>query len=181
MNPFRCISTGRLVLRPVWGGDLADLVMLKADPRAYAVMLGGVRDARQATEELADDVVFWGRHGVGMWSVRDARTDQFIGLVGILERADGRGMALRFAFDPNRRGAGYASEATGAALRFGHERAGFGRIVAVARATNFSSRTVLGAIGMRECESFQRDGLEMLVYESVRRPRQALSGSRIET
>ena len=99
--------------------------------------------------------------------VRDARSDAFLGLVGIMPRTDGRGMALRFAFDPEKRGAGYATEAAGAALRFGHQRAGLARIIAVARATNFSSRTLLGAIGMRERESFQRDGMEMLVYESV--------------
>jgi RimJ/RimL family protein N-acetyltransferase len=169
VNPFWCITTGRLVLRPVWGGDLPDLISIKADPRVFAVMLGGVRTAWQATEELADDIAFWGRHGVGMWTVRDRRNEAFLGLVGILHRADGRGMALRFAFDPEQRGAGYASEAAGAALRFGHQRAGLPRIIAVARASNVSSRTLLGAIGMRECESFQRDGMEMLVYESLGR------------
>lgn len=172
MNPFWCINTGRLALRPVWGGDLADLIAIKANPRVFAVMLGGVRTAWQTTEELADDIAFWGRFGVGMWTVRDVRTDDFLGLVGILLRPDGRGMALRFAFDPDKRGAGYASEAAGAALRFGHERAGLTRIVAVARASNFSSRMLLGAIGMRECEQFVRDGMEMLVYESVALHRQ---------
>jgi RimJ/RimL family protein N-acetyltransferase len=167
MNPFWCVTTGRLALRPVWGGDLPDLIAIKADPRVFAVMLGGVRTAWQTTEELADDIAFWGRHGVGMWTVREVRSDAFLGLVGIMLRADGRGMALRFAFDPEKRGAGYASEAAGAALRFGHERAGLLRIVAVARASNFSSRTLLGAIGMREREQFQRDGMQMLVYESV--------------
>jgi RimJ/RimL family protein N-acetyltransferase len=168
VNPSWCISTGRLALRPVWGGDLADLIAIKADARVFAVMLGGVRTAHQAIDELAADIAFWGRHGVGMWSVRDVDSGVFLGLVGILERPDGRGMALRFAFDPDRRGAGYASEAAAAALRFGHERAGFARIVAVARASNFASRMVLGAIGMRVRDGFVRDGMEMLVYESVR-------------
>lgn len=147
---------------------MADLVAIKADPRVFAIMLGGVRDARQTAEELAEDITFWGRHGVGMWTVRDARSGEFLGLVGILERPDGRGMALRFAFEPGKRGAGYASEAAAAALRFGHERAGLTRIIAVARAGNFASRMLLGAIGMRECEAFLRRGEDMLVYESVR-------------
>jgi RimJ/RimL family protein N-acetyltransferase len=41
------------------------------------------------------------------------------------------------------------------------------RIIAVARADNFASRTVLGAIGMTESDSFLRNGVQMLVYESV--------------
>lgn len=166
MNPAWCVTTGRLVLRPVWGGDLADLVALKADPRVFAVMLGGVRTPQQTAEELAADVVFWGRHGFGMWAARARADDAFLGMVGILERPDGRGMALRFAFRPEWRGQGLASEAAAASLRFGHERAGLARIIAVAREDNFASRVLLGSIGMTVVERFQRAGVPMLVYES---------------
>lgn len=166
MNPTWCIATGRLALRPVWGGDLAELQALKADPRVYAVMLGGVRTKQQTAEELADDVVFWGRLGVGMWAAHLRADDAFLGTVGILDRPDGRGMALRFAFRPEWRGLGLASEAAAAALRFGHDRAGLARIVAVAREDNFASRIVLGSIGMTVCERFERAGVPMLTYES---------------
>lgn len=168
MNPTWCIRTGRLDLRPVWGADLPDLIALKADPRVFAVMLGGVRTAVQAEAELAEDIVFWGRHGVGMWTVREIASGEFHGLVGILLRADGRGMALRFALEPDAQGRGFASEAAAAAVRFGHDRARLPRIVAVAREDNFASRAVLGAIGMRPCDRFSRDGVAMLVYDSVR-------------
>ena len=168
MNPTWSVRTGRLLLQPVWGGDLHDLQALKADPRVFAIMLGGVRSPAQTAEELAADIEFWGRHGVGMWTVRERGDGKFAGLVGILERADGRGMALRFALTPESHGHGFATEAASGALRFGHERARMRRIVAVARETNFASRTVLGAIGMRPCETFTRDGTPMLVYESVR-------------
>jgi RimJ/RimL family protein N-acetyltransferase len=168
MNPTWSIQTGRLTLQPVWGADLRELEALKADPRVFAVMLGGVRSPAQTAEELAADIAFWGRHGFGMWTVRESAGGKFAGLVGILERPDGRGMALRFALVPAGQGHGFASEAASAALRFGHERAGLRRIIAVAREDNFASRTVLGAIGMRVCEMFDRDGRNMLVYESLR-------------
>jgi RimJ/RimL family protein N-acetyltransferase len=71
--------------------------------------------------------------------------------------------------DAEVQGRGYASEAAGAALRFAHERAGLARVIAVARASNIGSRQVLGAIGMVACESYMRDGYEVMVYESVRR------------
>ena len=168
MNPTWCIRTGRLDLRPVWGGDLADLVALKADPRVFAVMLGGVRNPVQTADELAADISFWGRHGVGMWTVREAASGRFLGVVGILRRPDGRGMALRFALEPDAQGRGYASEAAAAALRFGHDRASLPRIVAVAREDNYASRAVLGAIGMTQCDGFDRAGVWMLLYESRR-------------
>ena len=168
MNPTWSVQTGRLLLQPVWGGDLAELQALKADPRVFAVMLGGVRSPVEAAEELAADIAFWGRHGFGMWTVRERGNGRFAGLVGILERADGRGMALRFALAAAEQGHGFASEAAAGALRFGHERASLNRIVAVAREDNFASRMVLGAVGMRVCDAFNREGLRMLVYESVR-------------
>jgi RimJ/RimL family protein N-acetyltransferase len=100
-----------------------------------------------------------------MWAVRE--NDRFEGLVGLMPRQDGRGVALRFAFWPDGRGRGLAREAATAALRFAHERAGLPRVIAVAREDNIASRNLLGAIGMRECEIFERDGRIMLVYESV--------------
>ena len=163
----RALRTGRLWLRPVQYGDLTDLVVLKADPRVFAVMLGGVRTPEQAARELAEDIAFWGQRGAGMWSVRAAGDSAFLGLVGLHGRPDGRGIALRFALHAAAQGRGYASEAAGAALRFAHERAGLVRVIAVARASNIGSRQVLGAIGMVLFETYRRDGDEVLLYESV--------------
>ncbi len=171
------IRTGRLLLSPVGWGDLEDLRALKGDPGIYAQMLGGVRGPVEVAAELAEDTAFWARHGVGMWLARTDAGGQVAGrvagwaagLVGLHERTDGRGVALRFAFSPKARGRGLAREAAGAALRFAHDRASVPRVVAVAREANIGSRTVLGAIGMRPCEAFLRHGEPMLVYESVLR------------
>lgn len=168
MNPSWVVRTGRLILRPVAAADLPALTALKADPRVFAVMLGGVRSPVQAAEELARDIRAWGANGVGMWSVRTQREGRFLGITGLEPRADGRGIALRFALAVAAQGSGYAAEAAGAALRFGHDRAGLRRVVAVAREDNVGSRQVLGGIGMTIADSFLRDGDRMLVYESVR-------------
>ena len=168
MNPAWTIRTGRLVLTPVSWRDLPELVALKADPRVYALMLGGVRSPVQTAAELAAEIVFWAARGVGMWAARDGAGEGALsGIAGLHERPDGRGTALRFAFRAEVRGRGLAREAAGAALRFAHDRAHLARVVAVAREENFSSRTVLGAIGMRPCETFSRDGHRMILYESV--------------
>ena len=153
------------MLTPVGYQDIADLIALKGDPGVYAQMLGGVCDPVRVAQELADETRFWAQHGVGMWLVRDE--GRAIGLTGLHERRDGRGVALRFAFQPASRGKGLAREAAGAALRFAHERAGVPRVIAVANVNNFSSRTVLGAIGMRVADAFDRNGDKMLVYEST--------------
>ena len=136
-------------------------------------MLGGVRSPLQVAAELAEDVSFWAARGVGMWLVRDVSSAAALGTTGLHDRIDGRGIALRVAFRPEVRGHGLAREAAAAALQFAHHRAGLGRVVAVARDTNIASRTLLGAIGMRPCGTFERDGSQMLVFESVATPRPA--------
>src|SRR5580704_895416 len=167
MDPFRTLRTPRLVLTPVSGADLPDLRAIKSDPRVFAVMLGGVRNAAQTAEDLARDVIAWGAHGYGIWAVRESTDHHFLGITGLEDRTDHRGVALRFAFWPDVHGRGVAREAAGAALRFGHEQSGLKRIVAVARETNFASRTVLGSIGMVSCEEFSQNGHAMILFESV--------------
>jgi RimJ/RimL family protein N-acetyltransferase len=159
------LRTGRLVLSPVSGADLPDLRAFKADPAVFAVMLGGVRNHSQTADDLAHDIMNWGRYGFGIWAVREA--GRFVGITGLEHRPDERGIALRFAVSQGIQGRGLAREAAFAALRFGHERAGLVRIIAVARESNIGSRTVLGGIGMREAGTFEQGGYTMILYESL--------------
>ena len=163
----RTITTARLSLLPPGPEHLGDLIRLKADERAFGLMLHGTRTPERAREELEDDIEFWRVRGYGTWSVFERATGDFLGLAGLMERPDGRGVALRFALWPECRGRGYAREAAAAALEFGH-RAGLPRIIAVARESNAASRAVLADIGMRECGGFGHQGHRMLVFESLR-------------
>lgn len=158
------VRTGRLVLTPVGGGDLPDLRAFKADPLVFAVMLGGVRNTAQTVEDMAQEVRNWGRYGFGIWAIREG--GRFVGMTGLEHRPDGRGVALRFAVSEEAQGRGLAREAAYAALRFGHERAGLPRIVAVARESNFGSRMILGGIGMRPTGTFEQHDHTMILYES---------------
>ena len=167
MSPYWTIRTARLVLTPVGGADLPDLRAIKADPRVFAIMLGGVRTPTETADELAEDVIAWGANGFGMWTIRERSSGCFVGITGLERRPDGRGVALRFALWPEAQGRGLAREAAGAALRFGHDQARLRRIIAVARETNFASRMVLGGIGMTECGSFIQHGHMMVIYRSL--------------
>ena len=161
----RTVRTARLLLAPVQWRDMDDMAALKGDAGAFGLMLGGVRSRVQAEAEMADDLAFWARRGVGIFTVREV--GRFLGMTGMHERPDGRGLSLRFALFPWARGRGVAREAAAAALRFAHD-AGEVRVIAVAREDNFGSRTTLGGIGMTVVDRFERDGSPMLVYESIR-------------
>ena len=160
------LTTARLRMTPVGHWDLPDLVRLKGDPRSFALMRGGVKGPVEVAAELARDMQDWGRHGYGMWAVRALR-GKFLGIVALMHRPDGRGVALRFAFLPDVRGLGLASEAAGAALNYGHGTARLERVVAIAGEDNFASRAVLGGIGMSHSGEFYRDGKLMFIYQSV--------------
>lgn len=168
MNPAWRLWTGRLLLAPVSWSDLSDLVALKGDPRAYAVMLGGVRTPVVVADELACETADWARLGYGMWTIRAARAGRFVGVAGLQARQDRLGVGLRFALSPAETRKGNAGEAASAVLRFGHDVAGLSKIVAVAREDNIASRQVLGAIGMRETGAFLRNENLMLVFASER-------------
>ena len=167
MHPLR---TGRLWLAPFSPADLPDLVRFKANPLTWATMLGGVRRPEQTAAELAEELSFWARHDIGMWTARD-QAGLLLGVTGLHERYDSRGTALRVAFDPAVRGHGLAREAAGAVLQDAHNRAGLTRVIAVARETNLASRMLLGAIGMREESVFDQGGHRMHLFASERRTR----------
>jgi RimJ/RimL family protein N-acetyltransferase len=162
----RGITTGRLSMLPPAPEQLPDLIRLKADERVFGFMLHGVRTPARTREELEDDIDFWQVRGYGTWSVFVRGSGEFLGICGLMERPDGRGVALRYALWPECRGKGYAREAARAALDFGHA-AGLKRIIAVARYTNHASRAVMTDIGMRPCADFMHKGEAMLVFESL--------------
>jgi len=162
----RTLTTARLSLLPPGREHLPDLIRLKADERVFGFMLHGTRSPERTKEELEDDMEFWLVRGYGTWSVFERATGEFLGICGLMERPDGRGVALRFALWPECRGKGYAREAAAAALEFGH-RAGLKRIIAVARESNMASRGVLADIGMREAGEFRHQGHRMVLFESV--------------
>ncbi|WP_424811262.1 GNAT family N-acetyltransferase [Roseococcus sp. YIM B11640] len=168
LNAPRIVTTERLSLLPPGVEHLPDLIALKGDENAFGLMLHGVRSPERTREELEDDIDFWQVRGYGTWSVFLRETGDFLGITGLMERPDGRGVALRFALWPSCRGKGYAREAARAALEFGHA-AGLDRIIGVARDTNLSSRAVLTDCGMREVDEFQHRGHRMLVFESLAR------------
>ena len=162
----RIIRTERLTLLPVGLENLADLIRLKRDPAVFSTMLHGPRAPERTLEELEDDIDFWEVRGYGTWCIFRTQDGAFLGISGLMERPDGRGVALRYALWPEARGHGYAREAARAALAFGH-RAGLKRIIAVARETNTASVAVLETLGLTYSSDFNNHGHRMLVFESL--------------
>ena len=104
--PGRLVRTERLTLVPPGKENLPDLMRLKSDPRVFELMLHGVRSEDRVRDELEDDIEFWRVRGYGTWCVWLTETGEFLGIAGLMERPDGRGVAMRFALWPECRGKG---------------------------------------------------------------------------
>ena len=120
--------------------------------------------------------------GFGLWALEIIDVSEFAGFTGLsVPRYETKftpcvEIAWRMAFEYW--GHGYASEAAGAVLTYGHEKLGLPEIVSFTAEINRRSRRVMERIGMRFCpeESFEHplipagDRLSKhVLYRSTRR------------
>jgi RimJ/RimL family protein N-acetyltransferase len=90
----------------------------------------------------------WQKRGFGMWAVIHKADDKLIGHCGLNTIPDSTEIEVAYALAKPYWGQGLASEGAHASLRYGFERVGLDRIVAVAIAENTASRKVMTKIGM---------------------------------
>ncbi len=160
------IETERLILRRFTPEDLDELAALRADPEVMRYI--GEQPRAKVEQRLNYYISLYESRGLGMWAVIDKGTGALIGWCGLIfldgtgEVEVGYGAAKRYW------GQGLMSEAARASLRYGFERAGLRRIVAVAMPENLASRRIMEKLGMRYEKRANFYGHE-LVYYSISR------------
>jgi RimJ/RimL family protein N-acetyltransferase len=149
----RTLRTHRLVMAPHGLADFNDQAAMWADPKVVTY-IGGVPATREdAWARLLRCAGCWALMGHGMWAVREAATNVYLGDVGFLEAK--RTGVEGFDGDPEigwtlntfAHGKGYASEAVAAALAWGQGR--FKRTVAMIHPENSASEAVAIRAGFR--------------------------------
>ncbi len=164
------LETSRLILRPVTGGDLDDLVRLYGDPQVTAFTKLGRRDPDETAAILAGYREFWRRQGYGMHLVVAKADGRFLGECGLFG-AESRAVevageaALRYALFSAHWGQGLAGEAAGAVLRDGFDRAGLERIVSIAQRRNPASIRVMEKLGMTPVAPVANIKSDLVVYD----------------
>ena len=152
------IETARLRLRLCTPDDLDDLADLFGDAAVmrYIGLESGKALTREEAAGVLDNIISgWHRRGFGRWAVLLKSTGQLIGLCG-LKLLDGT-PELMYILRRDHWGAGLATEAARACLRYGFEELRFASIIAVTRPENLASQRVLEKIGLhyeREVEHF---------------------------
>ena len=102
----------------------------------------------------------WERHGFGNGCVFEEKADRLVGNCGVQWTTihGDRALNLMCRFHPSTWGQGYATEATGALLRWAQASLPTEVVVARIRPTNLASQRVATKIGLRRDPAFDHQG-----------------------
>jgi ribosomal-protein-alanine N-acetyltransferase len=159
------LETPRLYLRPLGEDDQPALHRLCAQAEVRRYLFDGRDPSRAETDAIvADSQASFAARGFGLWGLHGRSAPDLIGFCGLacLERLDA--VEIQYALSEDRCGAGLATEAARAVLRFGFERAGLDRIVGEVDAPNQTSARVLERLGMRREAEVKHDGKPLVQY-----------------
>jgi ribosomal-protein-alanine N-acetyltransferase len=166
------LTTQRLVLREFSPGDAAFIVRLLNDPG----WLQHIGDRNVRTDDDARAYLERGpiaaqhEHGYALWAVAENATPgRPVGMCGLVRRDVLDAPDLGYAFLPEGRGRGLASEAARAVLAHARNALGLARVLAIVKPGNAASARVLVAAGMHFVEQRRLPGYEddSLVYSTV--------------
>ncbi len=132
----------------------SDPAVLEFFPRGYS---------REESDVSFDRIrQHWNQHGFGVWAVE--AQDQFAGILGLwhvrFQASFTPAVEIGYRLMPNFWKLGIATEAGGAALRYGFEQLDLQEIVAYTVPANLRSRRVMEKLGMQYSEDFDHPELE---------------------
>jgi ribosomal-protein-alanine N-acetyltransferase len=156
------IETERLVLRKFNGDDLEELIKLRADPEVMRYI--GDQSRERVTERFKYYVSLYDSHGFGMWAVIHKEAGALIGWCGLIFLDETPEVEVGYGVAREYWGQGLMTEAARASLRYGFEKIGLERIVAVAFPENTASRRIMEKLGMRFEKNVIHYGHECVYY-----------------
>jgi len=144
-------ATPRLALRRLDLDDAPFVLRLLNEPSFIENIADkGVRTLEDARAYLRNGpIASYARHGHGLWHVALRDTAIPIGICGLIKRDTLVDVDVGYALLPEFCGAGYASEATAAALAHARDVLGLRRVVAVVNPDNDRSLRLLDRLGFR--------------------------------
>jgi len=144
------IETESLLLRQATTTDLDDWAgCVFADPEVIRYMPKRDMTPLQRAERAFNNYNrLWEARGIGGWVITNNKDGEFFGSIEIEYLDDTDKYELGYALRKNYWGKGIATEAAGAAIRFGFENANLERIIAVVVPENIASWKVLEHVGL---------------------------------
>jgi len=143
------LETARLRLRRLDLDDAPFILKLVNEP-SWLRYIGdrGVRDLEGARGYIRNGpLAMYTRHGFGLWLVERRSDGALLGQCGLLQRDSLEHPDIGFAFLPAYWGQGYAQEAAGATLAYGHDALAMPEVQAITSLDNEASIRLLQRLG----------------------------------
>ncbi|MFC9183375.1 GNAT family N-acetyltransferase [Streptomyces globisporus] len=147
------LETPRLILRRWRADDVVPMAAVNVDPQVMRwIGDGSVRDEQQTRRGIEAMEREWDSQGFGLFAVEIRSTGELAGFTGLsvpdfmLELLPA--VEIGWRLGRAHWGQGLATEAAAAAVRFGFEDCGVGRIVSIAQLGNGASERIMTKLGM---------------------------------
>ncbi|MGH8325487.1 MAG: GNAT family N-acetyltransferase [Steroidobacteraceae bacterium] len=142
------LTTPRLSLRPLQLEDFDAWAAMMADAEV-AEFIGGVQPRSTAWRGFMSVAGAWHLTGIGMFSVIETATGQWVGRVGPWRPEGWPGFEIGWGICRNCWGRGYATEAAIAATDWAFEHLGWSEVIHTISPENARSRAVAHRLGSR--------------------------------
>lgn len=159
------LETDRLVLGTWRCSDWIALRPIATDVEVMRYITGGVPWSDERIQLFVNrQVELFSERGFCRWKLLLKPTEEMIGFCGVgcwgegLEPEIGWWLARRYW------GRGLATEAARVALRDAFERAGFDRIISIARPENAASLRIMEKLGLQPEGQFEKEGVPLVRY-----------------
>lgn len=159
------IETSRLIIRPFTIEDLGELMPIRLDEDVSRYLgTPEMRTPEFVEKRLRFYIACQEKNGFSMSKAVRKTDGVMVGWGGLQPLEDSGEIEVGYGFDKPFGGQGYATELASAWLRYGFERVGLKRIVAVAVPENKGSTHVMEKLGMKYEKRALHYGTECVFY-----------------
>ena len=148
---MKILETNRLILRKAFSEDSTFFLALLNEP-SFIQNIGdrGVRTLDDASIYIQERLIAsYEKHGFGMYVVLLKKTDEPVGVCGLVKRQGLEDVDIGYAFLPKYWSMGYATESAFAIIDYAKNTIGLKRLVGITDPKNSGSAKVLEKIGLK--------------------------------
>ena len=156
------LKTKRLTINHLCLDDVVDLHRMDTDLRVRHYIDGKASPLKKTKKYLSENIISYRENGYGRYAIRDADTNEFLGICGFLKESYGLDFGYRFL--PSCWGKGIATEAASTVLEKGISDNLREQVVGIVLPENKASVTVLLKVGFRWKENLELFGFNVEKY-----------------
>jgi len=156
------LKTKRLTINHLCLDDVVDLHRMDTDLRVRHYIDGKASPLKKTKKYLSENIISYRENGYGRYAIRDADTNEFLGICGFLKESYGLDFGYRFL--PGCWGKGIATEAASTVIEKGIADNLREQVVGIVLPENKASIKVLCKVGFKWKENLELYGFKVEKY-----------------